>query len=157
MVVSGYSIIQPRTEISPRSGTRTVFARLFTGDTAIDIYSRAVSDIYQDLFGAGIFVGKGIYDLRAFHRSVGGRVPENSILSHDLFEGAHGRVGLATDIVLDQRAENFAATHEEAVMQRAWVPLDTVVRAVLDGRVKNAMLVTAVLALVARRQRNAKE
>lgn len=100
MVVSGYSIIQPRTEISPHSGTRTVFARLFTGDTAIDIYSRAVSDIYQDLFGAGIFVGKGIYDLRAFHRSVDGRVPENSILSHDLFEGVHGRVGLATDIVL---------------------------------------------------------
>jgi ADP-ribose pyrophosphatase len=66
-------------------------------------------------------------------------------------------VFLASDIVLDQRAENFAATHEEAVMQRAWVPLDTVVRAVLDGRVKNAMLVTAVLALVARRQRNAKE
>lgn len=110
LVVSGYSIIQPRTEISPHSGTRTLFTRLFTGDTAIDIYSRAVSDVYQDLFGTGIFVGKGIYDLRAFHRSIDGRVPENSILSHDLFEGAHGRVGLATDIVL---YEGFPANYPE--------------------------------------------
>lgn len=109
-VVAGYSIIQPRTEISPASGTRTLFARLFTGDTAIDIYSRAVSDVYQDLFGAGIFVGKGIYDLAAFHRSVDGRVPENSILSHDLFEGAHARVGLATDILL---YEGFPGTYLE--------------------------------------------
>lgn len=99
-ITSGYSIIQPRVEISPQSGSRTLFARLFTGDTSIDIYSRAVSDVYQDLFGAGIFVGKGIYDVEAFHRSVDARVPENSILSHDLFEGAHGRVALATDIVL---------------------------------------------------------
>ncbi|HET9428898.1 MAG TPA: glycosyltransferase family 2 protein [Allosphingosinicella sp.] len=109
-VVAGYSIIQPRTEISPRSGMRSLFTRLFTGDTSIDIYSRAVSDVYQDLFGAGIFVGKGIYDVRAFHRSVDGRVPENAILSHDLFEGAHGRVGLATDIVL---YEGFPTTYLE--------------------------------------------
>lgn len=99
-IIAGYSIIQPRVEISPHCGTRTWFARLFTGDTAIDIYSRAVSDVYQDLFGAGIFVGKGIYDLHAFHLSLEGRVPENRILSHDLFEGAHGRIALATDIVL---------------------------------------------------------
>lgn len=99
-ITGGYSIIQPRVEISPQSGSRTLFSRLFTGDTSIDIYSRAVSDVYQDLFGAGIFVGKGIYDVHAFHRSIDGRVPENTILSHDLFEGAHGRVALATDIVL---------------------------------------------------------
>lgn len=96
----GYTIIQPRVEISPSSGERTLFARLYTGETAIDIYSRAVSDVYQDLFGAGIFVGKGIYDVRAFHAGIDGRTPENRILSHDLFEGAHGRAGLATDIVL---------------------------------------------------------
>ncbi|MDJ0977568.1 MAG: glucoamylase family protein [Erythrobacter sp.] len=99
-ITRGYSIIQPRVEISPESGRRTRFARLFTGETAIDIYSRAVSDIYQDLFGSGIFVGKGIYDLHAFHRSVDNRVLENTILSHDLLEGALGRAALATDIVL---------------------------------------------------------
>jgi cyclic beta-1,2-glucan synthetase len=118
-ITSGYSIIQPRTEISPQSGMRTLFTRLFTGDTAIDIYSRAVSDVYQDLFGAGIFVGKGIYDVQAFHRSVDGRVPENAILSHDLFEGAHGRVALATDIVL---YEGFPGTYlEYARRLHRWV------------------------------------
>lgn len=106
----GYALLQPRVEISPMAGTRTLFARLFTGDTAIDIYSRAVSDIYQDLFGEGIFVGKGAYDVRAFHASVDGRMPENRILSHDLLEGAHGRAALATDIVL---YENFPATYPE--------------------------------------------
>ena len=106
----GYALLQPRVEISPMAGTQTLFARLFTGDTAIDIYSRAVSDIYQDLFGAGIFVGKGAYDVRAFHASVDGRMPENRILSHDLLEGAHGRAALATDIVL---YESFPSTYPE--------------------------------------------
>ncbi len=109
-VTSGCSIIQPRVEISPQSGRRTLFARLFTGDTAIDIYSRAVSDVYQDLFGSGTFVGKGIYEVRAFHRSLDGRVPENSILSHDLFEGAHARAALASDVVL---YEGFPETYLE--------------------------------------------
>ncbi len=118
-VVAGYSVIQPRVEISPQSGSRTIFARLFTGDTAIDIYSQAVSDVYQDLFGAGIFVGKGIYDLRAFHASVDGRVPENCILSHDLFEGAHGRAALATDIVL---YEGFPSSYSEfARRMHRWI------------------------------------
>jgi cyclic beta-1,2-glucan synthetase len=118
-IVAGYSIVQPRVEISPQSGTRTLFARLFTGETAIDIYSRAVSDFYQDLFGAGIFVGKGIYDLKAFHESVDGRVPENRILSHDLFEGVHGRAALATDIVL---YEGFPASYPEyARRMHRWI------------------------------------
>ncbi|MFN3388650.1 MAG: glucoamylase family protein [Allosphingosinicella sp.] len=112
---SGYSIVQPRVEISPDSGNRSLFSRLFTGDTAIDIYSRAVSDVYQDLFGEGIFVGKGIYDVAAFHRSVDGRVPDNAILSHDLFEGILGRAGLATDIVL---YESFPRTYPEYL--RRW-------------------------------------
>ena len=99
-VTAGYTVLQPRVEIAPQSGARTLFARIWSGDTAIDIYSRAVSDTYQDLFGAGIYVGKGIYDLAAFDRATHGRVPENAILSHDLFEGAHGRAALVTDIVL---------------------------------------------------------
>lgn len=106
----GYTLVQPRVEISPSSGERSLFARLFTGETAIDIYSRAVSDIYQDLFGRGIFVGKGIYDVAAFHRSVDGRVPANAILSHDLFEGVLGRAALATDIVL---YEGFPDTYAQ--------------------------------------------
>ncbi len=96
----GYTVIQPRVEISPRSARRSPFSRLFSGDTGIDIYTRAVSEIYQDLFGEGIYVGKGIYDLDGFRASMEGRVPDNALVSHDLFEGIHGRAALATDIVV---------------------------------------------------------
>jgi cyclic beta-1,2-glucan synthetase len=99
-VVSGYTIVQPRIEISPSTARQTLFARIFAGDVGFDIYTHAVSESYQDLFGAGIYVGKGIYDVDAFARSVAGRVPENALASHDLFEGIHGRTALATDIVL---------------------------------------------------------
>jgi cyclic beta-1,2-glucan synthetase len=96
----GYTVIQPRVEIAPRSASRSLFARLFSGDIGIDIYSRTVSEVYQDLFGEGIYVGKGIYDVDGFRASLDGRVPENALVSHDLFEGIHGRAALATDIVL---------------------------------------------------------
>ncbi|MEZ4869210.1 MAG: glucoamylase family protein [Caldilineaceae bacterium] len=99
-VVAGYTILQPRTEIKPTSSNKSLYSRVFGGDTGFDLYTRAVSDIYQDLFGEGIFVGKGIYDVDAFEHSLEGRAPENSILSHDLFEGIHGRAGLVTDVVL---------------------------------------------------------
>jgi len=99
-VVAGYTVVQPRVEIDPASGNRSRFTRLYAGDSAIDIYSRAVSDVYQDLFGTGIYVGKGIYDVDAFQQSLEGCVPENALASHDLFEGIHGRAALATDVVL---------------------------------------------------------
>jgi cyclic beta-1,2-glucan synthetase len=99
-VMAGYTILQPRTAIKPTSTNRSFFTRVFGGDTGIDLYTLAVSDVYQDLFGAGIYVGKGIYEVDAFERSLEGRVPENALLSHDLFEGIQGRVGLVTDVVL---------------------------------------------------------
>jgi cyclic beta-1,2-glucan synthetase len=99
-VCAGYTVLQPRTAIKPTSANQSLFTRVFTGDRGIDLYTRAVSDVYQDLFGAGIFVGKGIYEVDTFERSLAGRLPENAILSHDLFEGIHGRVGLVTDILL---------------------------------------------------------
>ena len=118
-VRSGYTVLQPRVEVSPEGGNRSQFARWFTGDTAIDIYSRAVSDVYQDLFGSGIYVGKGAYDVEAFRRSLEGRVPENALASHDLFEGIHGRAALATDIVL---YETFPRQYLEfARRQHRWI------------------------------------
>jgi cyclic beta-1,2-glucan synthetase len=99
----GYTVIQPRVEIAPEAGSRSWFARLYSGDTAIDLYTRAVSDVYQDLFGSGIFVGKGIYEVASFRRSLEGRVPDDALASHDLFEGVHGRAALASDIVLYER------------------------------------------------------
>jgi cyclic beta-1,2-glucan synthetase len=97
-VTSGYTVLQPRVDISPTSANQTLFSRIFSGNTGLDLYSQAVSDVYQDLFGTGIYVGKGIYAVDAFERSLLGRVPENSLLSHDLFEGVLGRVGLVSDL-----------------------------------------------------------
>ncbi|MFO7679693.1 MAG: glucoamylase family protein, partial [Chloroflexota bacterium] len=99
-VTTGYTILQPRTQIQPTSANRSFFTRIFAGDTGLDLYTLAVSDVYQDLFGEGSYIGKGIYHIDAFERSLAGRIPENTLLSHDLFEGIYGRAGLVTDIVL---------------------------------------------------------
>ena len=99
-VIQGYGIIQPRISVSLVSAAQTRFAQIFSGNTGIDPYTTAVSDVYQDLFGEGTFTGKGLYDVDVFIAVLQGRVPENSILSHDLFEGCFTRVGLATDIEL---------------------------------------------------------
>jgi cyclic beta-1,2-glucan synthetase len=99
-VTSGYTVLQPRIEISPTAANQTWFTRIFAGDTGIDLYTLAASDVYQDWFGEGIYTGKGIYDVAAFERSLDGRIPENTLLSHDLFEGLNGRAALVSDIVL---------------------------------------------------------
>ena len=118
-VVAGYTIVQPRIETSPSGARRTLFSRIFAGDVGFDIYTHASSELYQDLFGAGIYVGKGIYDVDAFMRSVEGRVPENALVSHDLFEGVHGRTALATDIVLFEHYPESYATY--ALRMHRWI------------------------------------
>ena len=99
-VVAGYTILQPRTDINPLSSGVSYFTRAFSGDTGLDLYTRAVSDVYQDLFGEGSYVGKGAYEIDSFERSLEGCIPENSLLSHDLLEGIHGRTALVTSTVL---------------------------------------------------------
>lgn len=99
-VQSGYTVVQPRIEIAPESSSQSLFARFFAGDTAVDIYSRTVSDVYQGIFGSGTYAGKGIYEVEPFYRSNAPFMPENAVLSHDILEGAHGRTALASDIVL---------------------------------------------------------
>jgi len=118
-VLAGYTIAQPRIETSPSSSRRTVFSRLFAGDIGFDIYTHACSELYQDLFGSGIYVGKGIYDIDAFGRSVEGRSPDNTLVSHDLFEGIQGRTALATDIVLFESYPSNYATY--ALRLHRWV------------------------------------
>lgn len=118
-VTTGYTILQPRTDINPLSSGKSNFTRVYAGDMGLDLYTLAVSDIYQDLFGEGIYVGKGIYDVRNFERSLEGRVPENALLSHDLFEGIHGRAGLVSDIVL---VEDLPLNYlEHARRLRRWI------------------------------------
>jgi len=100
IVTEGYGIIQPRISFGIESSNRSLFSRIYTGQRGIDPYACAVSDVYQDLFGEGIFTGKGIYDLTVFQGVLKNTVPENTILSHDLLEGSYVRTGLATDLEL---------------------------------------------------------
>ncbi|MEI7844379.1 MAG: glucoamylase family protein [Chloroflexota bacterium] len=99
-VIAGYTVLQPRVAIKPTSANRSLFSQIFTENAGFDLYSFAVSDVYQDLFSEGSYVGKGIYDVKAFERSLAGQVRQNTLLSHDLFEGIYGRAALVTDVVL---------------------------------------------------------
>jgi len=98
IVTEGYGILQPRIGVSLPSARRSWFALLFAGDPGIDPYTREVSDVYQDVFQEGSFIGKGIYDVDAFQRAMNGRFPENTILSHDLLEACHARSALVSDV-----------------------------------------------------------
>ncbi len=99
-ICEGFAILQPRVAVSLPSTNRSMYARLFGSEPGIDPYTRAVSDVYQDLFGEGSFIGKGIYEVDAFERALKGRFPENRILSHDLLEGSYARAGLVSDVQL---------------------------------------------------------
>ena len=118
-VVSGYAILQPRVGISLPSTARSRYAQLYGSDAGIDPYTQMVSDVYQDLFCEGSFIGKGIYAIDAFERTLDGRFPENRILSHDLVEGCHARSGLLSDV---QLYEQYPARYGEDVKRRhRWI------------------------------------
>ncbi|HCC46997.1 MAG TPA: cyclic beta 1-2 glucan synthetase [Elusimicrobia bacterium] len=102
-VTAGYSILQPRVDLGYPGDDPSLFVRIFGGEPGIDPYTKTVSDIYQDLFYEGSFIGKGLYDVDSFERSVGGRLPENLILSHDLLEGCYARSALVTDVQLYEK------------------------------------------------------
>ncbi len=109
-VVEGYSILQPRVGINVRSAGQSRLASLCSGETGFDIYTRAVSDVYQDLFGEGSFTGKGIYEVDSFQQVLGQRFPCNALLSHDLIEGTYARAALASDIeLIDDYPSHFSA------------------------------------------------
>lgn len=98
-VIDGYGILQPRVTLAlPVGQNGSLYQRVFSGPGGMDPYAAAVSDVYQDMFGEGSYTGKGIYDVDAFEAAMAGRVPENTLLSHDLFEGIFARAGLASDI-----------------------------------------------------------
>jgi cyclic beta-1,2-glucan synthetase len=118
-VAEGYGILQPRVGINMPSANRSSYARLFAGEPGIDPYTRTVSDVYQDVFHEGSFIGKGIYDVDVFQRSVGGRLPENRVLSHDLLEGGYARSGLISDVLL---FEEFPSSYPADMSRRyRWI------------------------------------
>ncbi len=110
IVVAGYGILQPRVGVSVQSASRSRLAGLYSGETGFDIYTRAISDVYQDLYGEGIFAGKGIYEVDTVHRVLDRRFPRNALLSHDLIEGAYARAGLASDIeIIEDYPSHYSA------------------------------------------------
>ncbi|CAM3750570.1 Protein NdvB [Pseudomonas reidholzensis] len=97
---AGYAILQPRVGISLPSAARSAYARLFGSDAGVDPYTQAVSDVYQDLFLSGSFIGKGIYAVDAFEQALDGCFADNRVLSHDLIEGCYAHAGLLSDVQL---------------------------------------------------------
>jgi cyclic beta-1,2-glucan synthetase len=118
-VIDGYGIIQPRIAISLHRAQRSAYTRLNESDVGIDPYTRVTSDVYQDVFEEGSFVGKGIYDVDAFEESLNGRFPDNRILSHDLLEGCYTRCAFASDV---QLYEEYPARYEADMERRhRWI------------------------------------
>ncbi len=118
-VCEGYGILQPRASVSLEGANRSRYARFFGGEPGIDPYTRAISDVYQDLFGEGSFVGKGIYEVDTFERALNDRFPENRILSHDLLEGCYARAGLLSDVHV---YEDYPAHYSQDVSRRhRWI------------------------------------
>ena len=118
-VVEGYGILQPRVAVSLPGANRSRYARLCASEPGIDPYTRTVSDVYQDLFGEGSFIGKGIYDVDIFEKTLRDRFPENRILSHDLLEGCYARSGLLSDV---QLYEEYPSRYSADVSRRhRWI------------------------------------
>jgi cyclic beta-1,2-glucan synthetase len=99
-VIEGYGILQPRVASSIPEITPSLYLRMQGDVSGIDPYTRVSSDVYQDLFGEGSFIGKGIYDVDVFEQSLNQVFPDNRILSHDLLEGCYARSGLLSDVLL---------------------------------------------------------
>jgi len=137
-VVEGYGVLQPRVTPSlPIGREGSLFQRIFSSIGGIDPYAAAVSDVYQDLFGEGSYTGKGIYDVDAFAAALEGRVPDNALLSHDLFEGIFARAGLASDIEV---VEEFPSRYDvAAARQHRWARGDWQLLPWILGRGKGVL------------------
>lgn len=142
-VVEGYAILQPRVTPSlPIGREGSLYQRVFSGPGGMDPYAAAVSDVYQDLFGEGSYTGKGIYDVDAFEAALAGRVPENTLLSHDLFEGVFARAGLASDIeVVEESPSRYDAAGKR---QHRWTRGDWQLLPWIFGRQAGAWAVSVV-------------
>ncbi len=133
IVVAGYGILQPRVGISVQSASQSRLASIYSGQTGFDIYTRATSDVYQDLKGEGIFAGKGIYEVETLGRVLEHRFPRNALLSHDLIEGAYARAGLVSDVeVIDDYPSHYSAYNRR---KHRWVRGDWQIVSWLFGRV----------------------
>ena len=135
VVVDGYGIIQPRVGIDLVSSRKSLFTEIYAETGGTDLYSNAISDIYQDNFEEGIFTGKGIYDLEVFHKILSEEIPENTVLSHDLLEGSYLKCGLATDILL---MDGYPAKYNSYISRfHRWTRGDWQILKWLNNKIKN--------------------
>ncbi|MGA7930813.1 MAG: glucoamylase family protein, partial [Candidatus Sulfotelmatobacter sp.] len=133
IVVAGYGILQPRVAVSVQSTARSRLAAIYAGQTGLDIYTRALSDAYQDLYGEGSYTGKGIYEVDTVHHVLDRRFPRNALLSHDLIEGAYARAGLASDIeVIEDYPSHYSASNRR---KHRWLRGDWQIAEWLTSRV----------------------
>jgi hypothetical protein len=139
-VVEGHAILQPRVTITIPEARQSIFSQLFAGDAGVDPYTQQTSDLYQDVFGEGSFIGKGIYDVDAFRTVFRRRFPENRVLSHDLIEGCFARSGLINDVEL---FEGFPACLPADMSRRhRWIRGDWQIAAWLGRHVPTASRTT---------------
>ena len=136
IVIDGYGIMQPRVGIELDASRKSVFTKIYAGLGGIDNYTNAVSDVYQDNFGEGIFTGKGIYDLDIFSKVLKNAIPENTVLSHDLLEGCYLRCGLVSDILL---LDGFPAKFNSHMSRtHRWIRGDWQIAKWLNKRIQNS-------------------
>ena len=150
IVTAGYGLLQPRVGITVQSAARSRLAAVYSGQTGLDIYSCAVSDVYQDLYGEGIFTGKGIYEVAALHTVLERRFPQNALLSHDLIEGAYARAGLLSDVeVIDDYPSHYSA---QSKRKHRWVRGDWQIARWMFSRVpdENGSLVPNPISTISR-------
>lgn len=119
-VSRGFSVLQPRVTPSlPSADDTSTFQSVYSTQRGLTPYAVAISDVYQDLFGRGSFSGKGIYEIDALEAALRDRIPENTVLSHDLLEGNYARSGLVTDVEV---VEEYPTSYEvDAKRQHRWV------------------------------------
>ena len=134
-VVSGYGIMQPRVSVDIEATNRSLYSQVFAGIGGFDTYSAVTPNVYQDCFGEGSFVGKGIYDLEVFNKVLDTTFPDNLILSHDLLEGNYLRCGYVSDIeLIDDFPSKFLV---DITRQHRWARGDAQIIGWLKGKVKN--------------------
>ena len=136
IVREGFGLLQPRVSVSMESTAKSRLAQLYGGQPGFDPYTTAISDVYQDLHGQASFTGKGLYDVAIFEQVMEGRFPDNTLLSHDLIEGEHTRVGLVTELEV---VDDFPSTYESFCKRKhRWVRGDWQIIQWLLARVPNA-------------------
>jgi cyclic beta-1,2-glucan synthetase len=118
-VVAGYGILQPRVAVTMPVAGSSRYVYMHANDTGLDPYTRVVSDVYQDLFGEGSFIGKGVYDIDVFEKTLHSKFPDNRILSHDLLEGNYARSGLLSDVLVYE--ENPSRYSADVKRRHRWI------------------------------------